>query len=314
MLTPYTIITKMIETYLKAYMARRLREKGYSQPKIANFLGISQPTIHAYLNTEMYNIDNILQKIREIGISDEDFMLIAEEIMNLLLIGNVVGAMRIFMMYVNNQLSSLRICSYHRRIDPRIPENCNICAETFIIKEDVEMIEILERAFQIISSVRGLANLVPEVGMNIAFRKKDAKDLKDVLAYPSRIFRIDNQVAKVGKPEWGASRHLGSILLKISLSRPELRAVANLKKHDCISKWIRRNKIPVGVTGPHETGAEREAIEDVARVVGNSRNIRVVIDEGGLWLEPNVYVFAEDPLSLALVIKNIVVFCQEEMS
>ncbi len=312
MLTPYSIISKILETYLRAYLARKLRERGYSQPKIADLLGVSQPTIHAYLNSEIYGVDNILSRIRETGISDKEFVLIAEQIMNLLIEGDRVGAMRIFIIYINGLLSSLKLCNYHRKIDPRIPENCNICAEIFIVREDIEMIEVLERAFQLISSVKGLVNLIPEVGMNIAYRKKETRDLRDILAYPSRIFKIDNQIVKIGRPEWGASRHLGTILLKISASRPELRAVANLKKHECISEWIRKNKIPHKVTGPHETGLEKEVIDDVSKAMSLNKNIRLVIDEGGMWLEPNVYIFAEDPLSLSLIIREIVSFCQEE--
>jgi len=312
LLTPYSMISKTLETFLRAYLARKLRDKGYSQPRIADFLGVSQPTIHAYLNSEIYSIENILSKIKEMGISDKEFTLVAEEIMNLLLEEDRVGAMRIFIIYINNLLLSLKLCNYHRKIDPRIPENCNICAEVFMIREDTEMIEALERAFQLIASVKGLVNLVPEVGMNIAYRKKETKDLKDILAFPGRIFKINNQIVKIGKPEWGASRHLGSILLKISSSRPELRAVVNLKKHECISEWIKKNKIPHKITGPHETGLEKEVIDSVARAVSLDKNIRLVIDEGGMWLEPNIYIFSEDPLSLSLIIREIASFCLEE--
>lgn len=314
MQSPYSLIVKEIEPLFKAYIARRLRDKGFSQIRIADMLGVSQPTIHAYLSSEEYSYENISKRINEIGLDRREFELVAEEMMELLLSNKRLEALRSFLIYINSQLSSLRLCDYHRRLDPRIPSECRICAELFAVREDIEMSEALERAFQIISSIRNISILIPEVGMNIAYRRVSAKDLRDVLAFPSRIFKINDQIMKIGGPEWGSSRHLGSIILRISRERPELRAVASLRKHECIMKWLSEKKIPYRVTGPHETGSEERVIESVSRAVASDKSIRVVIDEGGIGLEPIVYVFAENPIEISLVLKEILGLCRPKSS
>ncbi|MEZ0290070.1 MAG: thiamine-phosphate synthase family protein [Sulfolobales archaeon] len=310
MIFPHSIIEKILETPVKALLARRLFALGYSQPKIGRILGISQPTVAMYLREHEYSEEEVLRKIQEAGVDVGEIERLVEEILTLLLEGDVVSAMKRLGMYGNSLLASLRLCSYHRRIDPRIPENCTICSEIFRPSEESEMLFELEKTVEMLSKLRHVARLVPEVGMNIAYAKRDSKDLNDILAYPGRIVRLNNVIVAVGKPTWGSSRHLGSILLQVHKMRSNIRAIANIKDHYCIDRWIEKNSIPHKILESRESITELDIIERVSKAFIESNSI-VVKDLGGRGFEPAVYIVGENPFRIYFVIKEILELCRK---
>ncbi|MCI4457858.1 MAG: hypothetical protein JHC19_07295 [Desulfurococcaceae archaeon] len=308
MILPHALIARTVEVIIKTLIAQRLYREGFSQLEIARILGVSQPTVNMYLKDPSYSQENMMKRLKEIGLDPREFNDFLEEIMFLIKRGLTEDVLRRLIIYSNSLLSSLKLCDYHKRIDPSVPRDCKICSELFLVSEDIQMIYDLEKAFEIISSIRGVGALIPEVGSNIAYAKRDAKDLGMILAYPGRIVSTGDYVAVVGRPRWGESGHLGRILLRIVGGGSKYRSVMNLRLHPCVEKWLHNKNISHAETGPHD----RASIRDIEKIIGDTvleRNIFVIKDLGGPWIEPNIYIFAENPLKIAQYISEIISLC-----
>ncbi len=74
-----------------------------------------------------------------------------------------------------------------------------------------------------------LSPLIPEVMSNLAYALPYARGPEDVAAFPGRILKTPTGPYIPLPPEFGASRHLASIVLTAMARRPQLRAALNLK-------------------------------------------------------------------------------------
>jgi len=71
-------------------------------------------------------------------------------------------------------------------------------------------------AVKILESNEDIAELIPEVQMNIGMAIKSiyARGLNDVAAIPGRVVRIGKRVKASYYPEFGASSHIARAILK----------------------------------------------------------------------------------------------------
>ncbi|MEM1649606.1 MAG: thiamine-phosphate synthase family protein, partial [Sulfolobales archaeon] len=141
------------------------------------------------------------------------------------------------------------------------------------------------------------------------YARRDARDLNDIIAYPGRIIKVNEAIIAVGKPSWGASRHLGSILLKIRVERPELRALASVRVHECLDRWMKNSDISLEISDDRDNIRESDIIERVSRAFTSSSKIYIVEDPGGRGFEPIVYIAGENPLRIALILEKILKTC-----
>jgi len=148
--------------------------------------------------------------------------------------------------------------------------------------------------------------------MNIAYAKEGAKSLEDVAAFPGRITRVGRGIAAVSKPAWGASRHLGRILLNILQIRRDVKAIANIRVLKCVEEAFKKLGIGYSILGPREGYVgEEEIISEVSRSLSKD-GVEAVIDLGGLGIEPVAYIAGRDPIDVARRITDIARICSEE--
>ena len=124
-----------------------------------------------------------------------------------------------------------------------------------------------------------------------------AKTVEDVAAIPGRIVRLKDKPKAVSKPEYGGSRHLARVLLAVKRYAPEVSAVINLKLDEAVESAIKSLGLRYSETRceePYGREREEEVIEAVAREFGKRSDWDVVIDRGGMGLEPTTYIFAEN--------------------
>jgi len=96
----------------------------------------------------------------------------------------------------------------------------------------------LVRAVELLSGCPAIAELVPEVRMNIAFSLPNAKSLGDIAAIPGRITAYKKELIAYRYPAFGASDHLARALLEVQKSDPSIRAAINFKYTPELHEWL----------------------------------------------------------------------------
>jgi hydroxymethylpyrimidine/phosphomethylpyrimidine kinase len=84
-------------------------------------------------------------------------------------------------------------------------------------------------ALDILLSEKTFSKLIPEVGCNIAMATPEAETISDVAGVHGRITRSKGRPVASGCVGFGASKHVGSVVLAAIHSNPEIRACLNVK-------------------------------------------------------------------------------------
>lgn len=266
-----------------------------TQTKIAILIGVSQPAVKQYLKEDE---EDYYKRLMELGLTRQEIEELISQLTEILQKGDIKESMSFLTVKGLSYLSELKFCKYHKSIDPEIPFDCNICKALY--KEDEE--KIMEIALSLIQK-ESVAKLLPEVLSNLAYARKDAKDENDILAIPGRITIVRGIPTPVSKPSWGSSKHLAKVLLYVMSKDPKIRAVMNIKYNDTILKTLSALNYKYTFSGPIDIPDDERIAEDVGKsfVPG----LDAVIHLGGKGVEPNVYIFGEDPLIVARKISEI---------
>ncbi|MEW9491929.1 MAG: thiamine-phosphate synthase family protein [Candidatus Aramenus sulfurataquae] len=292
--TPISLITNVLLPNIRALEAKRLRTMNISQTKIASLLGVTQPAVKQYLDVkeEIYS-----EKLRELGLSDKEIQEFLDELTEILLKNNVKDTMYFVTMQGLKMLSELKFCNYHRRVNPTIPLDCNIC-ESFYREDEEEEISLAISMLQ--NETIGL--LIPEVLSNIAFSKRNPHDVADVIAVPGRIAKVRGLPTPVSKPMWGGSRHLAIILIHVNKRFPKVRSVMNIKFDKNVLEAIKSVGLTYVEVGPRDYASDEEIAEEIAKTYNGED---AVIHLGGKGIEPITYVFGSGPLEVARKVINV---------
>ncbi|MHA1588992.1 MAG: thiamine-phosphate synthase family protein, partial [Candidatus Njordarchaeales archaeon] len=174
------------------------------------------------------------------------------------------------------------------------------------LKELQEMLDKVE-------AVDGIADLIPEVGMNLAIALDFSIDHDDVIAIPGRIRPVRGKARAAGCPEFGVSKHLASYILVAREYNPDIRVAINIKYDEEIIRELERMGLLVsyydrsqepeefkrmeGMTVPWGT---REAIKRVGKVPD------VIYHKGDVGKEPMIVLLSDDPEKLIKVLIELV--------
>jgi len=310
---PFDVVEEYISTPVKAALARRLWSEGYTQMQIAKILGVTQPTVNIYIRSPAYSEEKILAKISAAGINGAEFHSLVERILALVKEDRKVDALSILTEQILRWLSELRLCEAHRKLDPSIPPDCRICSEIIQIPSGVNVLKALENAYEYLSREKCVYILIPEVLMNIAYAKEGAISLNDIAAFPGRITKVGRSIATVSKPTWGASRHLGKILLNIARRRRDLRAIANIKAIKCVIDALKKLGLKYEVIQARRGYVDEDTIVADVSNAFVERGVDAVIDLGGIGVEPITYIGGKDPMEISKRISSIASICSQEM-
>ena len=298
MFPPCELMMKGFLPALRGLISHTLRERGLSQSKIAALIGVSQAAVSQILSK---NRAQYLEKILEMGFERGE----VETLLNLLLediVIDPVKATQTLYYFWRNALERGTLCSYHRRLYPQLAL-CKVCLRRWGLGFDEDSALTLRKvgeAVKLLESSPHIAHLVPEVSMNVAQALKNAKTLEDVAAVPGRIVKVRDRVRAVSGPEFGGSRHLAEILINIMKFSPKIRAVLNLKLDEKILETVESLGFRYAVTGhPTSHRSVDEVVKAVAQEFEEKGELDVVMDWGGIGLEPTTYVFGSDAVEAA---------------
>ncbi len=161
----------------------------------------------------------------------------------------------------------------------------------------------LESAWDKLQS-RDCASLVPEVQMNICYALPCAQSESDCAAFPGRIVRYKNGVARVSGPVFGGSSHMARIVLTVMRSDPSIRCAINVCYNPTFIKRAEQLGMKIGAFSRSSEPAEIKEKEGSTLVWGVARVIEdlgyvpdLIYDLGDVGKEPMIRILATDPLS-----------------
>ncbi len=137
--------------------------------------------------------------------------------------------------------------------------------------------------------IQKIKNWQPAVGMNVAASTNDAEDVNDVAAFPGRLWIIDEKIKYLSSPEFGASKHLAELLLKIKKFGSKANAIINLSLPKNSIKKIRKAAKNLNLN----IAMAPKSIPDE-----KSKDAQIVIDEGDFGWVPTLYILASNPIEL----------------
>jgi len=183
-----------------------------------------------------------------------------------------------------------------------------IPAEKYRAIMDVE--EALGRLLENSSRV---AELVPEVGLNIArvIDPRYARSIEDVIGVEGRVVRYRGSLKPVGPVRPGASRHMARALLEAVKHDPEIRAAVNIAyREDIVEKAVRKGYRVVYVDRsrepPEVRSTEGASIPWIIKTAFESAGrVDIVYDKGDVGKEAMIRVFARSAVEAVEKILDI---------
>ena len=171
--------------------------------------------------------------------------------------------------------------------------------------EKFRVLQALEAAWRRLSSARGAGRLIPEIQSNLGYALRGAGSVEEVAAFPGRIVRLGEGVARLSCPEFGASSHVARIILTASKFDPSVRSAMAVRYEEGFLAKGRALGLSVGSFSRSEEPREVREREGSSLVWGVEEAILsagrmpdLIFDQGGHGKEPVIRVLGQDPLEV----------------
>ncbi|MEN3035287.1 MAG: thiamine-phosphate synthase family protein [Candidatus Methanosuratincola sp.] len=300
---PCELTVKELLPILRMLVAKELAENhGYTQTKIAKKLGVTQAAVSGYLTQQLTDASIepfSLKELREIAknLASEITM---KRFSNADMISNICEICL-------NLRRGGSICHAHKlRIQELEDEKCSICMQLHMSLTDLSdmrraTLSDLTVAVSMIENTPEFVELEPQVLSNMVMALKNAKGVADVAGIPGRLVKIRGKVMSLMDPEFGVSSHLAKLLLRVMSVNPEARSVMNTAYNEDVAEAINKMGFNCAVFDrtPVQKG-EEELFEFAEGAFKENRGwVDVIVDTGGVGIEPNAYFFEKNALRLA---------------
>lgn len=177
--------------------------------------------------------------------------------------------------------------------------------------ERVKVIKELKQALEKIKKCKNFTDLIPEVGTNIAYALKDAKDIEEVAAVPGRIRNAMGKPVFLS-PKFGGSRHIASSVLSIMDFDKEKRCAMNIKYDEKILDVCKKMGLTTSFYNRREEPEElrkkegrslpwgiEQAVKKTGKVTG------IIYDLGDWGKEPVIKIIGKNPKEVVDVVIRI---------
>jgi len=300
---PCEVAVKELLPLIRALVAKELKARGLSQSKIADLIGVTQPAVSGYLK---------LKADRE-PLYSEEIVALSKWLASGLASGTLPSseAVKGICTLCTNLKCQGSICVTHKKRFPSLKaEGCNICIQLYskgLPSVDMKQVVLsnLKAAVNLIQASKEFAGLIPEVQVNIVEATPDAKSVRDVAGIPGRIAKVDGAPRAFMQPEFGASKHLASVLLAAMKVNPRVHAAINIAYNRFVKEAFEQLGFRVYVFNRCEPPTNADVAQ--ARVAEEVLNLGkrgeplpdVFVDTGGYWIEPAAYIFGVDAVEVA---------------
>lgn len=139
--------------------------------------------------------------------------------------------------------------------------------------------------------------LVPEVGMNLAYALPFPQGYQEICGVQGRLVRAGDAIRRAGDVRFGGSRHIARVVMAASAADPDVRCAMNLRFSEETLMQLRSFGLEIGA---FDRAGEPESVSSMEW--GTAEAIRscghvpdVIYDRGGMGKEPMVRVLGRDP-------------------
>ena len=190
---------------LKKAIARNLYSSNIDQSKISEILNLSQPMVSNYCKSKEELPDYITNLAN----------IISEKIDNYSTIN--------FHTCVSFSKDNLEGKLYIAKKNELLTE------------ENRYIVNNLTEAFLLIKG-KNIKKLLPEVKINLAMSKKEAKNSDDIASFTNGIIVLDDKISHINGIRFGTSKHLSSMLLYLK-EKLDINAIMNISFIDNIEEY-----------------------------------------------------------------------------
>lgn len=290
------VVEEFLPTF-RSMLAEGLRDRGLTQNEVAEVLGISQSAVSKYAHGEIAR--------QEVFVEDERVQRIVERLASGLAAEEMsrVEAFSEVQALIRRLEDRDLVCQFHERAMPALEgRGCDICVRgtESAFRAEERVLASVRRGLRILVNASGVAGLLPNVGSNLVECLPDATDVDDVAAVPGRIFDVKGQPAVPGKPEFGVSGHVATVLLTARHSGSPARAAFNLRYEPALIETF----VEMGHVAAEFDG-EAELDVAIGEALSRAPGATVLYQTGGFGIEPITYVLGEDAESVARATREV---------
>lgn len=297
---PSEIIAEQVLPTLRVRLARELAGHDLTQEEIAGHLGVTQAAVSTYVSGPV----SVEERIDE----HPDTRRVTKEVASGLATGSMepYDALAAILELIRSFEDRGPICELHEEAMPSLAGlGCDLCVRgldgAFQVERDA-LASVREGA-RVLAAGSGVASFIPNVGSNVGTILPEGTEVSDVAAIPGRIYAIGGRVEVPANPEFGASRHVATLLLAATAVDPERRGAVNLATDDRLLDAARALDVE-----PMEFDAEYEDRRDRLEAQFRERNEvpAVVYHRGAFGIEPITYVLGANGAEAAELAVSLV--------
>ncbi|MEM2924304.1 MAG: thiamine-phosphate synthase family protein, partial [Methanocellales archaeon] len=223
---------------IRALIVKEL-SSNYTQAEIANLLNISQPAVNYYL--KLIQKKELEQKYPLI--KKEEIKSLATKIVNSMQRGNIVESIAMACELCREMRVNGLLCALHREEFQLLSqlEICELCIKKISLKKMDSRIHIISELVQIAKMLEGeeIAELIPEIGMNIAYALENPTSPGDIASFPGRIVKVKGKARATSIPEFGVSPTLSAILIKLNQLGSHQRCLLYIKNSEAVREAVK---------------------------------------------------------------------------
>ncbi|MDK2832905.1 bifunctional hydroxymethylpyrimidine kinase/phosphomethylpyrimidine kinase [Methanolobus sp. WCC1] len=160
---------------------------------------------------------------------------------------------------------------------------------------------------QLLKESNAFANLIPEVGCNIAMALPSAKSPADVAAVTGRIVKLKNNVHVVGDIEFGASSHVARIILTAMKYDSSFKASVNIKYSEDIVGICREMGLSISSFSRENEPSDTHTMDwGTSFAIETFKSIPdIIYDKGGIGKEAMIRIMGKNAIDVAETARKI---------
>ena len=146
--------------------------------------------------------------------------------------------------------------------------------------------------------------------MNFAYAKPDAISYRDICAINGRVVKTNHGPKLCGSIDFGASKHVASIVLAVMSFNKDYRSAINIKYSDELVEKIKKKGFKIGF---FDREYEPKNIESTMEW-GTKKSVRdlgeipdFIYDKGDIGKEPMIRIIGKKPDEIVKKIKDILI-------
>ncbi len=151
-------------------------------------------------------------------------------------------------------------------------------------------------------------HVIPEVGINIGYALPKARSSDDICALTGRLVRVGAGVDYLGKPEFGASKHVARIILTAMKFDKKIRSAMNIKYRQEIINICKNLGYSIGTFNRELEPKDGSSLEWGSKIAIETLGFvpDLIYDTGGVGKEPMIRILGKEPQDVIDKLKKIV--------